>query len=525
MALSTHSTSTIFFRAAVYVTVVLLLLYVVFMLPYYSVYRRQNRGTAKSWPASQEGNAENRPPFTKVGSHDIVLKLNQGKPRPRSNRAYVPPQGNNSLNSTNLNVDSQPMAMALNYWEQQGTAIDNLCDLQCWASTVGITKVMEPFIFPASSTTVFGFVPKIKGLLTFRDLLNIDAWNSMSLNHSFSTLVSPQSFLDNAVKEMVYVQLIYTDYGGQCQSMDDIMRKGWYKFLTTRGFHIVQNVCINFRKEPNHNTMTQEAFRDRIFGKSDGNLTVVFNNWHGIRDYNDVAVRRECTFRIPITGTHCSAVMYKMADAEIVSSRPANVKYAHGNHSSPIVLNSRLSNYVKQFKSEFMSGVDYVAVMMRTERMNSNLFSESNNNPCMAKIVSDWKKMTNEATNNSTTLFFSDIGGGHGSSNWGNHAARRFSDKVQRSVGIKHNLSDVNRYLEKIMGTTNSVLIAAIHREIIAQAKCAIVVGGGIFQRQTLHMFAQYHKDVELCYSLRNSYCESQYISLVYDDLYYDLKA
>ena len=380
MALSTHSRSTIFFRVAVYVTVVLLLLYVVFMLPYYSVYRRQNRGAAKIWPTSQEGNAENRPPFTKVGSHDIVLMLNQGKPRPRSIRAYVPPQANNSLNSPNADLQVhyslteaahlptisslKPMAMALKYWEQQGTAIGNLCDLQCWASTVGITKVMEPFIFPARSTNVFGFVSKIKGSLTFRDLLNIDAWNSMSLNHSFSSLVSPQTFLDNAVKEMVYVHLIYIDYVGRCQSMDDIMRKEWYKFLTTRGFHIVQNVCIDFRKEP---TMTQEVFRNRIFGKSDGNLTVVFNNWHGIRDYNDTAVRRECTYRIPINGTHCSAVMYKMANVKLVSSRPANVKYAHGNHSSPIVLNLHLSNYVKQFRTEFMSGVDYVAVMMRTE--------------------------------------------------------------------------------------------------------------------------------------------------------------
>ena len=489
MALSTHSRSTIFFRVAVYVTAVLLLLYVVFMLPYHSVYRRQNRGTARSWPAPQEGNA----------------------------------QANNSLNSTNLNADSQPMAMVLNYWEQQGNAIGNLYDLQCWASTVGITKVMEPFIFPARSSNVFGFVSKIKGSLTFRDLLNIDAWNSMSLNHSFSSLVSPQTFFDNAVKEMVYIQLIYTDFGGQCQSMDDIMRKEWYKLLTTKGFHIVQNVCIDFRKEPNHNTMTQKAFRDRIFGKSDGNLTVVFNDWHGTRDCNDAAVRQHCTYRIPITGTPCSAIMTKMAEITHVSSRPANVKYAHGNHSSPIVLNSRLSNYVKQFKTEFMSGVDYVAVMLRTERIKPNLFSGSNHNSCLAKIVSDWKKMTNEATNNST-LFFSDIGGGHGSSTWGNHAARRFSDEVQRSVGIKHNLSDVNRYFEKIMGTRNSVLIAAVHREIIAQAKCAIVVGGGTFQRQTLHLFAHYHKDVELCYSFRNSYCESWYISLVYDDLYYDTK-
>ena len=542
--LSSHTLFRVTISLSVFIT-----LYLVLLPPsrYYSVCCHQNT------MALQEGDAAST--LTKVVPSQNVLKpMNQGKTK--GPQDYVPksPHANSLLNSAtaNRNADSEentlryhltadhsltevthaltisksslePMAMALDYWEQMANAMNNFFELQCWARTVGITKVMEPSVV-TSGGRAFGFTSETKRSLTFRDLFNIDVWNSMSVNHSFSSLVSPQMFLDNAVKEMVYVQLIYTRYGGRCQSMDEIMKKEWYKVLNSKEFRIVEKVCIDFRKEPNHNTMTQEVFRDRIFGKTGGKVTVVFDSWHGIRDYNDVVVRRQCTFRLPIIGTHCSGVMYKMADVETVSSQPASVKYAHNDRPTPLIPSIRMSSYLKRFKTEFMSGADYVAVMMRTEKIESKFLSEqpSGDNPCMTSIVSDWKKMTGESTNNSTTLFFSDIGGGHGSSTWGNHAARLFSDKVQNSLRVEHTLTDVNHFLETIMGSQNSVLIAALHREIIAQAKCVIVVGGGIFQRQTLNMFAHYHKGGELCYSFRNSSCVPDYIDFVYDNSYYD---
>ena len=75
----------------------------------------------------------------------------------------------------------------------------------------------------------------------------------------------------------------------------------------------------------------------------------------------------------------------------------------------------------------------------------------------------------------------------------------------------------MNTYLEKMADSKDSVVLAVLTRHIVARATCMMTVGGGLFQRQTLNMFAHNHKEEDLCYSVRDEFCKSQYIHKVGD--------
>ena len=55
-------------------------------------------------------------------------------------------------------VQVEPMALSRGYWEQSANALKNLFDLQCWASSVGIYKVVESEV---SSSTSAGLLQLI----------------------------------------------------------------------------------------------------------------------------------------------------------------------------------------------------------------------------------------------------------------------------------------------------------------------------------------------------------------------------
>ena len=399
------------------------------------------------------------------------------------------------------------MAVTLDYWEQMGNALVSLYDFQCWASTVGITKVMEPFT-KQTVGSAFLFLPNAP--FTLSDLLDMKNWNKMSLRHSYAQLVSLQTFLDQAIKEIVYVQISYTQLPKPCQPKDAVLKTDWYKFLNGKGFQLVSTVCINFKMEEK-NVMSEESFRDRIFDKTGNNVSLVFNLWTGVNEYDQ--------FRVALKDSSCRGRLYGIAEVQIRSDKPSNVTYHHNKSYPSIVPSQRMSKYVERFKSEFLSGAQYVAVMMRTEKMEKRFVQPGFKNPCVTDIISDWESMkAHIMAPKFKTLFFSDAGA-HGSTTWiwKETGAKHFSEYVEESLHVEHSLSEINGFLENITETTDAVLIAALQRVIASQAKCIIVVGEGRYQKQTLNMFGHYHRGEELCYSLRNPGCKSKYITVVYD--------
>ena len=401
---------------------------------------------------------------------------------------------------TQLSRNTEPMALSLNYWEQVGNAAKNLFDLQCWASSVGIRSVVEPSVNPTLDKTVLKFL-KDKKYLKFRDLYDITHWNLMSSNLNFSQLVSLEYFLKHGSKDVVLVQIIYTLYSFRCQPLKEFANRDWFRFLSKNGFHIKKTVCIDFKKEKSH-FFKEETFRDKIFRGTGHNISIIFNVWEGVRTSG--------IKRVAIRGSECNN---DLAHVDIASPQPISKITYSPLTSCPNMPSRRLLNFLEIFKTKHLFGAKYVAVMLRTQKMNQSIIAiQPESNSCISKIKLDWKKIV--ADHNLTqTLFFTDVGK-FGSLTWNSKSANKFSQYLQDLLKIKMTLNKVNSALTEITGSTDRVQIALLNRLLVAHAECVIIVGGGNFQMQTLNMYAHLHVGRE-CYSVRNIDCVPRYIKHV----------
>ena len=396
--------------------------------------------------------------------------------------------------------NTEPMALSLDYWEQVGNAVKNLFDLQCWASSVGIRSVVEPSVHATLDKTVLKFL-KDEKYLKFRDLFDITHWNLMSSNSSFSQLVSLEYFLKCGSKDVVLVQIIYTLYYFRCQPLKKLANRDWFRFLSKNGFHIKKTVCIDYKKEASH-YFKEEKFRDKIFQGTEQNISIIFNVWEGVRTSGSQ--------RVAIRGSKCNNELTKLTRVNMASSQPISKITYSPFTLCPFMPSKRILNFFEIFKTKHLFGVKYVAVMLRTQKMNRSIIStQPEGNSCIGEIILDWKKIV--ADHNLTqTLFFTDVGK-FGSLTWNSESANNFSQYLEDLLKLKMTLNEVNSALTEITGSTDRVQIALLHRLLVAHSECVIIIGGGTFQMQTLNMYAHLHVGRE-CYSVRNLHCVPQYI-------------
>ena len=97
--------------------------------------------------------------------------------------------------------------MSLNYWEQSGSALASLFDIQCWAHSVNITKVVEPAII-SNKGSVFQF--QYRQEIPFSDYYDLEHWNNVSSSLNNSILVPQLKFFEQSVREIVHVQLHFS---------------------------------------------------------------------------------------------------------------------------------------------------------------------------------------------------------------------------------------------------------------------------------------------------------------------------
>ena len=161
--------------------------------------------------------------------------------------------------SSKVYSTTEPMALSLTYWEQTANALKNLMDLQCWAKSVNISKVLEPSIRELSQC-VFRFRTDYEKRLKFGDMFNKDSWNDLCQEKGYAQLVSQEYFLKCATREVVVVQFYH------CVPLESLAKQPWYKYLAENGFFINRTVCINFHGK----FMKEEVFRGKIF--EDGNI-------------------------------------------------------------------------------------------------------------------------------------------------------------------------------------------------------------------------------------------------------------
>ena len=397
----------------------------------------------------------------------------------------------------------EPMALSLGFWEQTANALKSLMEMQCWASSANVHKVLEPSI-QATGASAFNFAADYKKGFKFRDLFDIANWNNISLQKKYSTIVLQQHFLEHATKETVFVQMIYVSWQ-KCQTIKAFASKWWFKYLQSHGFKITRTVCVNFHKAPSH-SMSEKAFQELIFKDKGHNESVIFDLWEGVRGFKHE--------RVALQKSSCDYCLSRMADARLSSSPVKNITYLPNSNSVyPVVPSQRILKALDAFLTQNLAGKDYIAIMLRTEKFRRDVLSVSpDKNPCVDRIRADWNSMK-KSRNISKTLVLADVGS-HGSKTWSSANAKRFTKHIESVVHSELTFDGVNAILEKITSSRNSVQIAVLNRQIVAHARCVVFVGGGAFQMQTASMYAHYHRGQE-CYSIRNSACDSRYISQV----------
>ena len=396
----------------------------------------------------------------------------------------------------------EPMVLSLSYWEQTTNALSNLADLQCWAKTVNIGKVVEPSITPETPDKSSLHFTQSDENFRLSDLYNISHWNERTtVKRNFSRLVSTGHFFKHATKRLVYVWIRYAQRPIHCKFNKIVFGREWYRSLLKKGFELVKTVCIDLKKEPSH-VMSDKQFRDEIFDGVGRNVTVVFDIWRGIRS----------SIRLALNGTRCSHNSLGIS-LKFTGTPVPVIQYGQPRARPPLVPSLRVQRFVDEFLSEHLLGSKYIAVMVRTEKLKKLIDSlPLGNNFCAGAIVSDWRKMADER-NITKTLFFSDIGK-HGSMKWNNTLALDFSRYIHNNIRLTLSLDRVNTLLEGLTGSNDSIQIAFLHQQLVARATCVVIVGGGGFQSHALNAYLHLHQGQE-CYSYRGHTCTSSYIELV----------
>ena len=391
--------------------------------------------------------------------------------------------------SSSPEVFTEPMVVGLSYWEQTGNALNSMFNLQCWASSVNITKVLQPAIVSFRSYSTFQFA--LSASMTFEDLFNISQWNTMSSKRNYSTLVPMNYFVTHAAKKVVYVHIKYKWSPVSCVTISKRVKD----YLPKNGFRLVKSVCVDFVHSQG-NVLSEAEFQDLIFKGIGHDVTLIFNEWRGIRDKQRVALK----------GRKCRGCLSSMTSASFSDNKPSVVTYVPKSSTSAIVVSQHILSYINRFVNEHLSGERYIAIMMRTEKIKPPKMSGSlEKNSCANGILSDWKSMA-EQNNITKTLLFSDTGK-HGSTGWQSAGtAGRFAKYIQDTAHVYVTPDKMNSILEQITGSKNSVQIALLHQQLVAHATCVVMVGGGTFQAQTLNQYAQLHKGHE-CYSFKLGEC------------------
>ena len=387
------------------------------------------------------------------------------------------------VDSSEVSSNLEPMAMSLNYWEQSGSALASLFDIQCWAHSVNITKVVEPAIINRGSVFQFQYRQEIP----FRDYYDLEHWNKVSSSLNNSILVPQLKFYKESVREIVHVQLLFQDV--KCRPNKTIARKYWFKLLTKNGFKI-STVCV-----PTNTTMA--LFREKIFGtRAAPDKSVLFDVWRGISSIR--------SFRLVLNGTKCAG----------------GLSYMRSKHFHPpvstIVFSKTVFSYYKSFLlSNNLVGKLYVVLMLRTERLyDAVLLSRQKRKVCLQEMMSDYHKMA-DRLNTSTVLVFTDSGS-HGSATMRNFFSFRdffgvrkaFSKEVARKINPFINLESIGETLTKLTHSSDPVLLTLIESTVASNSEGLLLVGGGSFQMMTLNKYMENRQYKNLHYKYRQYDCQ-----------------
>jgi len=372
--------------------------------------------------------------------------------------------------------------------EQQVGAAMNLLSLSKWAKHVGVSPV-EPFV----NESVFKWPHKwphvqseISRVLRFRDLFNIDYWNSMCSQFNAAPLVSYETFLSKQTKSSIIVSFLITQHcipqqvfiddeisdEADCHTMfHGFERASDYNINQVLQTNIVRRVCIPLCKRRFH----IDTITSYVYGSlNPGEMTVIIIKWSGMMKNHRLRILESDYWR-----TERTVQMLHTSDRIINDSR----------------------NYVKKYlDSDFGK---YVAISFRSVKRAKLL--EQSEQPYFFKTCIKELGLTIDSLNSRKVFLAMDLG------RFGDGKASSYITDITVKM-IEHDLFQAvykgsmtmdeweQSFINITDGITDSGYIATLHSNILQNSGCIVMFGGdSYFQKNILYDYKQKHMTDSMC--------------------------
>ena len=391
-------------------------------------------------------------------------------------------RGHLSTQTIKKSDPTRSFVVAGDFWEQFSSASRNLQNLQCWAGKVG-AKVVEPYSVSSMLRTTIG--PQ-QSKLKFSDLIDLEYWNQESVRMRNAEVVSYETFLKEATKDVIVVQLKFVksktrtlqaevkQKPDKFQPREIRYKNGCSKhskwpnndLISQAGFNIVRKVCFNFEYG---DKLTIDEFNEAIYNThSPNSTTVYFEQWRGLAAFG----------RINVVNSGCSNTGIQ-------------------EHMPP---SPRLLKHVDRYITKYLTNSDFIAIIARIEKSKNGLSKRQGSiGYCLTKTLEHWKMFS--AKKSLSKIFLSIDMGKYGSKSFKQNATiqQDFQNFFQGVYGDKWSIAEWEGSFEDTGDTTDAGYIALLQKMIVTRATCVLFVGGGSFQKHALALYQARVPEADWC--------------------------
>ena len=378
--------------------------------------------------------------------------------------------------------------VALNYYEQQTMATSNLLQLQCFASMLNV-YVVQPLLKNSRLITPLR-KEKASSMLKMDSVFDMGKWRKYTENQGYAPLVIREEFIKHAPRRVILVQMKYpsldyikeamkngTEFPHSVSENRDYERGCDYEFinrefakLQVHNFTLLSRVCYNF--------FTGDRIPLKVYlrdlSSRGRRVTILMDEWRGIGNYQRVIV-----------------------DERICNQSDLYHEYTE---YSP-VLHKNAASYIKRYITNSTSE-GYLAVMARFEMTGLSRRVRSSTDPhaiipyCLNSTLEEIKRLKKRYR--LKRVFVSVDIGKYGSKSF---VKKKYFGHFKDMTSFLRNAYQGKMSIKKwensfkdVARSNDAGYIASLQQLLVAKAKCVLFVGGGTFQKHTLHMFQQLHR-------------------------------
>ncbi len=396
-------------------------------------------------------------------------------------------QKTSAYTSTDSGVEKRGYILALKIYEQQTMATGNLLQLQCFGSKLNL-EVVQPLIQDSTLSTPLDYTQHTD-MLRLEDLYDMQEWRRHADNERFVPLVKWEEFMAHTSKNIVLVQMKYPTltFLKSARKKGTTERKVAYQEgcgykvvskafakLEKKNFNVIRRVCFNFLSGE---YIPLEVFqRELLQGHAPNNVTVIIDEWRGFGENQRVLIKDKIC-----------------PDAQNYRD--------HTHSSSKVTRDAQL--YIKKYLQRSKTAAGYLAVIARYEMTALTCRKHNHSDPhaiipfCLEETMKQIY-LTKKETK-LTEIFLSSDLGKYGSRSFLRHNYYDHQQEMEAFVGKvygnKLTIREWERTFEETAESRDAGYIALVQQAIVARARCVLFVGGGTFQRHTLHLYNELHPD------------------------------